>query len=832
MRKTLLFFLFFSFFFSWPVLGQMTDEQVIEYVKGANASGKSETEISRELLSKGVTVDQVNRLKKKYSENNENLKSEDKFVSKQRRQPNRYSNSHSVTDTVGMKQNERQIKGQPLEDQPYNPDYFYPEQNYSEIYGHDIFFRKDEVVSFEPNENVATPVNYKLGSGDEVVIEIWGSSEATIRETITPEGKINISQVGPIYLSGLSIKDAEAKVKRVLATKYSSLDNLNSSNVSVSLGAIRTVLVNVMGDVNYPGSYRLSSFSTVFSALYNAGGVTEIGSLRAVQLVRGGEKVATVDIYEYIIEGKSSSDMFLQDGDVIIVPSYINVVEVKGGVKRPMKYEMADGETVSDLIRYAGGMSGRAFKDNVSVLRLSSDSRNILTASKSDGYNVPLEDGDVVTVGVNDQHFDNRLEIQGYVVNPGEYQYGDGISTVKELVYAAGGLKADAFMNRAVLHRENRDKSFETLSVNIGGIMDGTCPDIKLRKGDILTVSGIFEISDRGILTINGMVANPGIFDFSENTTIEDLIMMAGGLKDGASMSKVDVSRRVMDSHSTQSRDTVGLSYSFSIKDGLVVDGGDSFYLQPYDVVSVRSNPTFHPQKFVKIQGEVTFPGDYVLQYKGERVSSLIKRAGGLNSIAYLRGAKLTRKMSEEEIYVAKEYKRQEYRHLQKQKEKTLGTQAMENDLDTLDMNDIVIPDTYVVAVDFEKALANPGSISDLTLRENDVISIPYDTGTVSIKGEVLYPNTVVFVKGKPLKYYINQSGGFNNEAKSSKVYVIYMNGSVNEGLGSSIEPGCEIIVPKKRETKPLSATEIMSLGTSTASLSTMVVSLVNMLKK
>lgn len=833
---------------------QMTDAQVVKYVQQANQQGKSQAEISRELLARGVTMDQVNRLKEKYA-NGElsggaaapggsasgNARQAKKPTSDRKPAKDlkagqtdyrRQNDSQRQTIlTQGPEAEELDLGGLMGDEMEFGPQR--PVRDTSVIFGHDIFQPREDGISFEPNENVATPDNYKLGPGDEVVIDIWGYNEANIQQTISPEGRINIEMVGPVYLTGLTVKEAESKIKKVLASKYSSIGgDRPNTEVSVSLGAIRTIQVNVMGDVDYPGAYRMSSFSTVFSALYAAGGVSETGSLRAIQVVRNGKKIATVDIYAYIFDGKSTNDVRLQDGDVILVPAYVNVVKALGGVKRSMKYEMAEGETVADLLKYCGGFTGRAFRDNVSVLRNSGTSRQILTASQASGYGVVLEDGDEVTVGVSPQHFANRLEVKGYVVNPGEYELSGNISTVKQLVAAAGGLKEDAFLGRAVLQREKADRSFETMSVDLGGIMKGTRPDVTLRKGDVLTVPGIFEMSDRGTLTINGMVVAPGVFDYAENTTVEDLIVLAGGLLDGASMAKVDVSRRIIDPYSLEIKETIGESFTFSIKDGLAVDGADKFYLEPYDVVSVRKAPAFQTQKFVTVEGEVAFPGEYVLQTNGERLSSVIERAGGLTYLAFVKGGKLTRKMTEEELETAQATLETERRNIQKQKQKLALAQGTSADVDADDLETMKVSPLYTVAVDFEKAIANPGSVYDIVLREGDVLSIPENVGTVAIKGEVLFPNTVAYVEGKPLSYYITQAGGYNNDAKQSKVYVVYMNGSVDKGSGARIEPGCEVVVPRKPDRKAMSATEIMSIGTSTASLATMIVSMVNMLSK
>lgn len=837
---------------------QMTDAQVVQFVQQAGKQGKSQAEISRELLARGVTMDQVNRLKEKYANgelsgggetmSGNNMPGNARQAKKPTsdRKPAKAKDlKPGQTDYRRKNDSNRQVflTYEQEEEEELNLAEFMgkdsdlepkkPVRDTSVIFGHDIFQPREDGISFEPNENVATPDNYQLGPGDEVIIDIWGFNEANIRQTISPEGRINVEMVGPVYLTGLTVKEAESKIKKVLSSKYSSISGESpNTEVSVSLGAIRTIQVNVMGDVDYPGAYRMSSFSTVFSALYAAGGVSETGSLRDIQVIRNGEKVAVADIYAYIFDGKSTSDIRLHDGDVIIVPAYVNVVKALGGVKRSMKYEMAEGETVADLLKYSGGFTGRAFRDNVSVLRNSGDSRQILTASKANGYNVVLEDGDEVTVGVSPQHFANRLEVKGYVVNPGEYEFGGDINTVKQLIGAAGGLKKDAFLSRAVLQRENADRSFETMSVDLGGIMKGTRPDVDLRKGDVLTVPGIFEMTDRGTLTINGMVVAPGIFDYAEHTTVEDLIVLAGGLLDGASMAKVEVSRRVVDPYSLEVKETIGESYTFSIKDGLSVDGADKFYLEPYDVVSVRKSPAFQVQKFVTVEGEVAFPGEYVLQTNGERLSSIIERAGGLTDLAFIKGGKLIRKMSDDEIETAKATMETERRNIQKQKQKLALTQGTSADVNEEDLETIKVSEQYTVAVDFEKAIANPGSVFDIVLREGDVLSVPENIGTVAIKGEVLYPNTVAFVEGKSVSYYISQAGGFNNDAKQAKLYVVYMNGSVDKGAGARVEPGCEIVVPRKPDRKGMSAAEIMTLGTSAASMSTMIVSLVNLLKK
>ena len=781
------------------VYAQMTDDQVVEYVKSGMASGKGEKQIGTELLARGVTEAQLMRIKEKYDNANDaSVASQAASGGVIRRQ----SRTETVAEGGNMEQVMVEEAGRAMD------------SGSATIYGHDVF--NGRALTFEPNENTATPQNYKLGPGDEIIIEIWGYNEANIRATISPEGKINVAQVGPIYLNGLTIKEAQSKIKKALLSKYSSIGgDQPNSDVSITLGQIRTIQVNVMGEVSVPGTYRLSSFATVFTAIYRAGGVSNNGSLRAIKVIRNSKTFASVDVYGYLFDGKSDSDVRLQEGDVIIVPPYENLVTVTGNVKRPMAYELKDGETLQTLIGYAGGFSSGAYTDNINIVRNTGSERTIITSNSGDAASIAMADGDVVTIGSTLDRYDNRVEIKGCVFFPGMFQLNSKISTVRQLVESAGGLKEDAFLGRAVLVREKEDLTLETRTVDLGNIMSGKAADIKLRKNDVLVISSKFEVKDRGTLTINGYVARPGTFAFAENTTVEDLILQAGGLLEGASLSKVDVARRVLDPYSLEVSETIGETFTFSIKEGLAVDGADKFYLEPYDVVSVRKAPAFQTQKFVTVEGEVPFPGEYVLLSQGETISDVIKRAGGVNPSAYLKGGLLVRLASAED------------------KTRNSATRRLLRQAsDSLDVSKIDMRDYYTVGIDMTKAIGNPKSVDDIILEDGDRIIIPENTNTVTIGGEVMYPNVVVFQQGKSLDFYINMAGGYGERAKRSKTYVVYMNGNVSRAAGARIEPGCEIVVPRKPERKAMSTTEIMSLGTSTASLATMIVSLVNMLSK
>lgn len=777
---------------------QMTDSQVVEYIKTAMASGKTESEIGKELLAKGVTKAQAERIKANYESGQQQ-----KSVTEQALDNGvmeRSTRSEEMTDANGDNSPLADMADSVTDEDDRRP----------KIFGHDIFRKRG--LTFEPNENAATPEDYKLGPGDQLVIDIWGFNESNITQVISPEGRIFISQVGPVYLSGLTIKQASEKIRKQLATKYSGLEG-NESSVSVTLGSVRTIQVNIMGEVSVPGTYRLSSFSTVFTALYRAGGVNRNGSMRAIKVVRGGKEIATVDIYGYLFEGKSGSDINLKEDDIIIVPTYVNLVSIDGGVKRPMMYELSEGETLAKLIDYAGGFASDAYRKDVNVVRKTSSEREVYTVRDNEYSSYVMSDGDEVTVGSALERFSNRVEIRGYVFRPGMFQLGGDIATVRQLVEMAGGLTEDAFLPRAVLLREKDNLDLETLSVNVGGIMDGTAEDVLLRKNDILVVSGIHELEDRGTLTINGAVANPGSFPFSDNTTVEDLILQAGGLLEGASTARVDISRRINDPTSTVASDTLGLVFSFPIKDGLAIDGGEDFILEPYDVVSVRMSPGFRKQTFVNVSGAINFPGSYLLLNKEEHVSELVDHAGGLTPQAYGRGARIIRRNTDGNS-----------RQISKFVEKNTRN-------DSPDVDDLEIDNDYYVAIDLDLALQNPGSMYDVLLKDGDRIIIPEKETIVRVDGEVMNPTAVSYVPGKTLAYYINAAGGFSVNAKKNKAFIMYMNGSGAKGgrFTSKVEPGCTIIVPAKPEREKISPAELASVASASSSMVSVLAILANL---
>lgn len=799
---------------AYDAAAQLTDQQIVRYISSAMAQGKSETQIARELMSRGVSTAQLQRLMQTYRSQGGN--SPDGRQAAEDLDESSRTRSQAIQgrpSTERTKPGTAAIKGEQQENEYAN---LFDEDGNKIIYGQDIF--SSEKLSFEPNQNAATPEDYVLGPGDELIIDIWGASEVTIKQKISPEGAIVISRVGPVALSGLTINQARGKLKSVLSKTYSTLSN-GQSHMTVTLGEVRTIQVSILGEVNAPGTYRLSSFSTVFNALFQAGGITPIGSLRNVRISRGGKEVAKADVYDYIFGGNTGTDAALREGDVIFVPAYETLVGITGFVKRPMFYELKAGESVSALIGYAGGFASGAWTGEVEVERNDGKTNSIFTVKENDFAGFGLADGDMVSaVGNEVEAFANRVSVEGAVRRPGKFQLGGDIATVKQLVEHAGGLLPEAFTGRAQILREKEDRSLEVLSVAIGAVMDGISADIVLRKGDVLIVADKNEIEPKGDFTITGEVVNPGDYKFAENTTVEDLIFMAGGLTEGASSARVDVSRRIADASSTSASDKLAEVFTLSIENGLLDGNSEGFRLQPNDIVSVRKSPSYIEQRNVIISGEVTFPGQYTLMSTNETVSQLLKRAGGATPNGNVKGAMLKRKISTYERNVREEVTK-------------LATQTASKK-DSLDTEKLQVEDIYNVGLELDKALKNPGGSYDLVLRDGDELIIPEMASTVRIQGEVLYPNTVQYVSGKSVGYYIRQAGGYTEMARKSKVYVVYMNGTATVGKNSKLEPGCEIIVPTKPEKKGLTTGEWLAIGTSAASLTTMVATIVNLFKK
>lgn len=821
---TLLFIL--SLFCGTAWAQQMSDDQVIQYVKDAQKAGKTQKEITVELMRRGVTKEQVERIKEKYEQSQADGQQAgtQSDMNRTRQRSRQSSAQQGGINNVQQRQGGRvaNTRLQQTEDSLMlreSDSYFVSEKQEDptqQIFGHNIFTNPN--LTFEPNVNVATPADYRLGPGDEVIIDVWGASETTIRQTISPEGSIQVNTLGPVHLSGKTVEEANLYLKQEFSRIYSGVSgSAPSTDVKLTLGDIRSIQVNVMGEVMVPGTYTLSSFSSVFHALYRAGGVNRIGSLRNIKVVRNGSVVAELDVYDFIMKGKMKDDVRLQDGDVVLVDPYISLVQILGKVKRPMFYEMKKDENVKTLLEYAGNFTGDAYKKAVRVIRKTGREHQIYNVDETDYATFRVDDGDVVSVDSVLNRFENRVEVRGAVYRPGLYQLDGTVNTVKALLEKAEGIRGDAFLNRAIIDREREDLTHEMLQVDIRGILNGEVADIPLVKNDVLYIPSIHDLREEQTVTIHGEVANPGTFLYSESMTIEDLVLQAGGLKEAASIVKVEVARRVKSPKSEDFTLTVGENFSFNLKEGLLIgEGSDSFVLMPFDEVYIRRSPAYYEQRNVVVAGEVLFSGSYALSKKNERLSDLVTKAGGVTPAAYVRGARLIRTMTEDEL---------------RRKEDAL---RMVNMGDSISMKKLDLSNKYSVGINLELALSKPGSEYDMVLREGDILYVPEYVSTVKINGAVMYPNTVLYKKGENLRYYINQAGGFGNGAKKRKAYVVYMNGTVSRLKARSskaIEPGCEIIVPAKDPKKKMSAAEIIGMGTSAASLATMVATLVNLFK-
>lgn len=783
----------------------MTDDQVIAYIKQQSAAGKTEQQIGKELLAKGVTPEQAERIKARFeAQQGSETAVTTQSVSSMNRE-RRHDSSNDVT-VDKMDEIDREIDegGDGI-------------VSARQIYGHKVF--NSRALTFEPSDNLATPQNYRLGPGDEVIIDIWGTSEDHLRQTISPEGSIMISQVGPVYLNGMTIADANRHVKGIFAKKYAGVTDAET-DVQVTLGQVRTIQVDIMGEVATPGTFRLSPFSSVFHALYRAGGINSIGSLRNIQVLRNGKKIAGVDIYDYLFDGKTAGNIRLQEGDVIIVPPYEQLVNIDGNVKRPMYYEIKPGETIQTVIDYAGGFTGDAYSGMVRLARQSATENELYNIDREEFASYRLKDGDILTVGTILDRYANRVELKGAVYRPGMFAINKELSTVGQLIKKADGLTDDAYADRVLLYREGPELQLEVLSLNLKAILNGTAPDVKLKRNDLLVISSIKEIQDRGQLSIQGHVARPGTYPFADNTTLEDLILQAGGLLDGASTARVDISRRIVNPSSTTPTEQLSENYSISVVGGLAQGEGQNFIMKPYDVVIVRRSPGYVPQEMVNIGGEVLFAGNYALEKRNERLSSIISRAGGLIEGAYTKGAYLTRKLTDEEYKMRQETLR-------------LAMSNQDGHGDSISLSKIQVSDRYSVGIDLEKAIAYPGSTYDVIVQPGDVLFIPEQQSTVKIAGDVMFPNTVVFVPGKKLSYYIDQAGGYGQRAKKGKAFIVYMNGSVAKAKRNTpIEPGCQIIIPSKPEKMGTDWTKVLALATSFSSVATMAATITNIFKK
>ena len=826
----------------WAQSG-MTDNQVMDYVIEQNAKGVSRQQIVTQLMQRGVTMEQLQRLRKKYQRqmNNGALGAEDitagsrdvkkrmreangekrqDIVDKEKRNvsPYRVKDGRKKTKQNTYDENDKEFTE--FDDavdfmMPDSLKYFYDDfdkekEPKRKIFGHDIFNNKD--LTFESSMNLATPQNYRLGPGDEVNIDISGASQESITETISPDGYVTVEDIGIIQLGGLSVNQAKAKLRSVLGPRY------QGSHIELTVGQTRTITISVIGEVNMPGTYTMSAFATVYNALYMAGGPNEIGTLRNVKVYRNGRLLSNVDVYDFLLNGKLTGDVRLQDNDIVTVGPYEALVNIAGKIKRPMFYEMKKTESAATLLRYAGGFTGDAYTKAIRIHRKAGQMYSVFNVGEFDLNDFKLMDEDSVSVDSTLNRYQNTVEVKGAVFRPGMYQVGGQICTVKALIEAADGLTENAIGQHAVMHRMKKDRTLEVKSVDILGILEGNVPDIELRNEDVIYVGSREEEKEDQTITIHGEVNYPGVYKYASNETVEDLVLQAGGLTNAASLAKVDVSRRIIEPNATEAGDTLAFTYSFALNPDFTIPQGETpFTLQPYDEVYIRRSPNYNEQQNVTIEGEVQFRGNYTLTSSNQRLSEMIKQAGGLTKRAYPEGAKLLRQMTQEE------------RELM---ETMLRTAQRNSGNDSIDVKKLLTLTTFPVAIELDKAMANPGSDDDPYLREGDRIVVPRYTSTVSINGEVLYPNTVRYKAGEKADYYIDLAGGVSSSGKRSQTIIIYMNGMVAKAdRKHKPRPGCQIVVPTKSRRRGLGLTEWLSIGTSTASIATMIATIANLIK-
>ena len=790
--KRILFALILALFACGQVSAQMSDEEVAQFVLEQHEAGKSQTAILIELQRKGVKKEQLFRLKEQYEA------SQAEGGAKQ-------SGSNSAAgagDRVRRSNSDTQVKPEEKGNTIVNE----LVSDVKEIFGHDIF--RNEKLSFEPNMNIATPASYILGPGDEVLIDIYGISQSSKKYAISPEGTIIIEKIGPFAIAGLTVEQAQAKVNSKMGQHY------QGSSIKLTVGQTRTVVVNVLGEVINPGTYTLSAFSTVFNALYLAGGITQIGTLRNIKVSRGGRIISKVDVYDYILNGKLTGNVMLQDNDAIIVGAYDALVNISGAIKRPMFYEMKEGETLKSLIEYSGGFKSDANKSIISVERKTNDGLSVHSVEEWNYASFTIQDGDSVNVRNTIDRYQNMVEVSGAVFYPGHYSISNECNSVRTLIQKAGGVMENAYTNLAVLFRMNDNRTRKAMSIDLTNIMAGNAPDVILENEDSLVVSSDEAITRAQKYHIYGPLAKQGVFPYVDNMTLEDAIVAAGGLREDALLSNIEIARRLQ---YTDERDSTynkkAKIYTFDIKHGLVAKEGQNFALKPYDVITIKRDPEFADMAIVSISGEVKYPGNYSLKSRNERLSDIIKRAGGLTEAGYAEGARFSRALSSNE------------------KERSLQLLEIAHSSDTVDVDKIVIKDRYSVGIDLPTAINKPGSEKDVILRNGDQIIIPECNNTVRISGEVLYPNTVPFVEDKSASYYINQAGGVGYKGQRSKAFIIYANGQVSRLYRGRVRPGCEIVVPTKPE-KQADTQKVSMIMAAISTLSTVGAVIISALRR
>ena len=784
----------------------LSDEQIRQFINEVDKRGLTDSQIELLARSRGVSNLQLQKLRERVDQIRQG-RVEDS------------SSSKIIRERESVETNRIS------EDNPYN-DLFSAFQSQQEevlpqnqIFGFDLFKSKD--LTFQPSLNIPTPENYRLGAGDNIIIDIWGVSEKTYQLQISPEGSIRIPNLGPIYLNGLSIEQATAKINDRLKKIFSSLGENTYSDIS--LGQLRTITVHIVGEASNQGSYTLSSFATVFNALYYAGGPNENGSLRYIDLYRNNKKIETIDVYDFLFNGVNKN-INLQDQDMIIVRPYKNRVQIKGEVKRQGYYEINADESLADLLSYAGDFTGTAYSESITIKRNKGLKRSIETIRKEDFSNFELKNGDVIIVGEIIDRFENMVQISGSVNKPGQYEFNEG-ETLSQLINKAEGVTEDAFYNRGIILRLNDDFTTRSISFDLNKVLNGE--DIKLQNEDFVVIKSIFDLREKYVVSIQGEIRKQGDYIFIDSMTVEDLILQAGGVKETAARSIVEVARR-KEFNDKSDISTSARIFNFGISENLELsESASSFILKPFDLVVIRKSPYYEKQQIVEIQGEANFPGKYVIEKKNERISDLLSRGGGLTNYAYVKGATLIRRT---------EYFSNEASELAKLRRENLKELAQRDTL--LSESDVRLKDKESIGINLEEIIKSPGSKYDLILKEGDVLGIPKQLQTVRLRGELLYPSIIRYDKSNSFKDYISQSGGYTDVAKPGKSYVLYANGEVKRtkkilliNVFPKIEPGAEVIIPKRPDKRKITPGEIIGLTTGVATFGLIILRLIDFLE-
>jgi len=830
----------------------LSDAQIEQLVKRAESSGLNEQQLEAMALERGMPMSEVSKLRQRIN----SLKS-----------GGSKSNNQGTSAASGKASSLRMIEGQTEEIDPFDSlrrsDPYYdltPVQK--KIFGYKLFHNKK--VNFNPSLNIPTPPNYTLGAGDQLLIDVYGASQQSYDLTINPDGKILIPNVGSVQVGGSSVAAASSRIKSALTQIYSGL-SVGNTFVEIRLGNIKTVNVSLVGELNRPGTYALPSFASPINALFAAGGPNENGSFRHVQVYRDSRLLKEIDIYEFISKGELSSTLTLRDNDVIIVPPVRNRVEIIGPVRREGLFEVKPGETLVDLFQFAGGFGSDAYKERVTISRKTGRELKVEDVDQGNYSAFVPQDGDVLRVGMIQNRFENRVQVSGAVQRPGTFALAEGMG-LKDLIQRAEGLREDAFLNRATLYRTKADFSMEIVGVDVQAIVNGQIPDIQLRKEDLLLVPSVYDLKEEYYLKISGEVNRPGTFPYGERITVADLVLKAGGFKESATSSRIEIARRIKDDTSGKLAEIIIVDIDKELR---LLGDNANLELNPFDHVMVRRSPGFQRAQLVNVEGEAMYPGEFAIAHANERISDLLKRAGGLTPYAYPKGATLIRRNEFFENKTDDEIKLENLEQIRElinkdsidwtaservlmgsidkkllekvvlEERNKLVSDIRKESLMTLaesdeTIKDLKIKDVELIGLDLPGILANPYGPLDLILKEGDVLSIPKELQTVRMRGEVLFPTTARYDLTNRFGSYISKSGGFTDNARKSRSYVVYANGDVKRtnkfllfNVYPKIEPGAEIIVPAKPERERLSPQAWIGIATSLATLALIVNQLV-----